>query len=111
MNENNVQFVTIDIETAKRLLYSEMSRISEDCYFAGWMMGLEFALWESVNGGSTRYGIGQITDDDIASLKGLSQACGGWYYWEEDASDAAFISLAEWEKIIESELFYEQPQC
>lgn len=78
-----------------------MSRISEDCYCAGWMDGLEFVLWESIYGGSHDYGIGQITDDDIETLKELSQACGGWYYWEEDASDAAFIPIGEWEKIIE----------
>lgn len=93
----------ITTETIKRLLYSGMSDISEICYFARWMDNLEFALWESVLGGPRNYGIGQLTDDDIANLKGLSEACGGWYYWEEGARDAKFVPLAEWEKIYQSD--------
>lgn len=87
---------------AKHLLYSEMSRISENCWHAGWMDGLEFALWELLLGGSRNYGMEEIAERDVTTLKELSQVCGGWYYWQEGANDAAFVSLAEWETIYHS---------
>ena len=39
-----------DLNNDQLLLAELMSRISEAGYSAGWMIGLEFDLWETMNG-------------------------------------------------------------
>ncbi len=75
-----------------------MGDISEDCYCAGWMMGLEHALWAMVLGGPREYGMGEVTEEQVARLKQLSDACGGWIVWSEGDGET-FVPLEEWEQI------------
>jgi hypothetical protein len=39
-----------DLSPDQRRLADYMSELSESAYCAGWMEGLEFALWEAVQG-------------------------------------------------------------
>ena len=52
-----------------------MSQISEDSLSAGWMNGLEFELWDIINGSSTKHGY-TTTQSNIDQLESLSQKCG-----------------------------------
>jgi hypothetical protein len=77
-------------ELAKETLETFMSDISEDHYAAGWNMGLEYDLWSMVRGGSRHYGMGTVTEADVAKLKQLADEAGGWWKCDE------FVPIAEW---------------
>ncbi len=64
-------------EKAQELLQL-MSDLSEEAYCAGWMEGLEFALWSAVLNGPQKYGHLQITPDHINQLKRLAHERFGW---------------------------------
>ena len=63
-------------------LLALMCGISEDCYCAGWMMGLEDALWNVQPG--TRYGQGTITERQTTLLRLLAEEAGGWWRWSDN---------------------------
>lgn len=83
---------------AARLLRIVMRDISEDCYCAGWLSDLEITLWSAVLHGPRRFGMGEITEGDIAELKRLSEKAGGWWTWQGEAADSGeeFVTLDEW---------------
>lgn len=72
-----------------------MSAISERCWFAGWLNGTEFTLWDAVIDGAGAWGQDFISVEDVAELKRLSDACGGWFVWDEELAES-FIPMAEW---------------
>lgn len=73
-----------------------MEMISEDCYCAGWVGDLEFALWEIVQKGeAVEFGKGEITINDIARLKQFSDAAGGWIRWDE-INFRGFVAMTDW---------------
>jgi hypothetical protein len=61
-----------------------MSDLSEQAYCAGWMAGLEYALWEVVIGTRHQYGRLLVTEDHRVQLRRLSEACGGWIVCEDN---------------------------
>ena len=63
------------------LLERLMSAISEEYWCAGWMHNLEYTLWDVVTG--RRAGI--CSPEEIEQLKYLSEKCGGWIIWDEQA--------------------------
>jgi hypothetical protein len=73
-----------------------MTGISEECWCAGWMEGLEFSLWGA--SGGMRYGQGIITERESQLLKLLSEECDGWWRW---ADGPLFISTADWLRLLE----------
>ncbi len=75
-----------------------MSELSEAAYSAGWMTGLEFALWRAVTEGPRRYGHLDITAEHISKLQTLSDACGGWIVFD-DTTEETFIGLDAWQKL------------
>lgn len=89
--------------TVKEVLAELMSEISEDCWCAGWLSGLEFDLWEMVQGGPRRFGMGEVSEEDVQRLRVLSNECGGWIVWNMDKGDTSFVPLAEWEAIYAAE--------
>lgn len=70
-----------------------MSEISEECYCASWLSGLEFDLWRAVEEGPRPYGQGDITAANVAELRRLSDACGGWWH------DERFVTLDKWRAV------------
>jgi hypothetical protein len=87
---------------AKRDLCQFMSDISEDCYCAGWLNGLEHALWRCIESGPRSWGQGEITQADLDKLKALSSRCGGWWVWREGVGNV-FVPLEAWRQEYERE--------
>jgi len=84
-------------------LYDMMSEISEECYCAGWMDGNEFTLWEAIQTGEMRYGMGNIDKEKLAKVAALSVLTGCWIIWKDKEHGLPLeehgpyaIPIAEW---------------
>ena len=64
-----------ELTTEQQELAAFMSDLSEQGWYAGWMTGLEYALWEAVLGGGRQYGHLTLTDAHIARLRELADGC------------------------------------
>ncbi len=84
-----------DLTTQQTNLEEYMSDLSEEAYCAGWMDGLEYALWKAVIDGPMQYGYLFIGENEIKKLKKLSEQCSGWIYFD-DKDEETFIELDEW---------------
>lgn len=88
------------LERAKLDLVSLMSDLSEEYWCAGWLMELEYLLWNQLHSGSG-FRPGNFADV-LLRLHQLSQQVGGWYHWPRDDSNfpigdgPVFIGLDEW---------------
>lgn len=78
-------------DRARTLLRQEMESLSEDCWCAAWMSGLEFQLWAIAKAGGGRSGQGEVSPRRAAWLLGLAARAGGWWTFE------SFVDMAEWE--------------
>ncbi len=67
-------------DKAQNQLYQLMSDISQDAYYAGWMIGNEYRLWAMLTepGDSRVYGRTEVTDKQIAGMRRLSELAGVW---------------------------------
>ena len=94
--ENMVAYNEIRCDTAGEGaavgLLALMTGISEEYWCAGWMDGLEFALWCAPAG--KQYGRGEITERQASLLRLLSAECDGWWCWK--GVSPAFVSTKEW---------------
>ena len=87
---------------ASRELADYMSEISEEAYSAGWMDGLEYALWYAVQNGPTNYGRLVISEAHIQKLSHLSSVAKGWVYWHEENVES-YIAIQEWVSMFEKD--------
>lgn len=72
-----------------------MTGISEDCWCAGWLTGLEHSLWQAAHSDEDyEFGMGVVTKRQRDLLRLLHEECGGWWVWEDGA---VFIRADEWE--------------
>jgi hypothetical protein len=81
------------------LLLLLMKNISEKAYYAQWMNGMEYALWDCMTTGEGYYGQHTLTALEIDSLKYLSEKCKGWWYWNDNADylkEETFIDIETW---------------
>lgn len=92
----------------QRALASFMSDISERCYCAGWMSRLEYDLWRMVAncGESREYGMGMVTDEELADMRAIADEIGGWIIYHVDRQCSAkcgkqFVPMAEWLEMVE----------
>lgn len=85
-----------DFSADEHKLYELMSEISEDCYFAGWMHGNEFALWDARNTGRLEYGLTKIDRDLLSKVAALSVRCGRWIIWRDDSDGLDPHDVSEW---------------
>jgi hypothetical protein len=85
----------------EKQLADYMSHLSEQAYCASWMAGLEYVLWSAVVDGPRKYGRLEITGEHNATLKKLSDACGGWIMFADEKGET-FVPLDEWIHIYES---------
>lgn len=92
----------VDLTPEQTSLANLMVEISERCYCAGWMTGLEFVLWEALLNGPREYGQHKITEKDIASLKALSTQTGCWIFFDTVTEETA-IDLTAWRVKYDSE--------
>lgn len=86
--------VVVPLAAASGLAYA-MSEISEECWCARWLSSLWFMLTEA--GPEHPWGMGHVSEEDIANLKSLSEKCGGWICWEDGAGET-WISLEDWKR-------------
>src|SRR6478735_3720992 len=84
-----------DLEAAQHALAQYMSDLSEEAYCAGWMDGLEDALWEVAFGERREYGQATFTAKHAVELRRLAEACGGWIVFDDDREEI-WVSLSEW---------------
>jgi hypothetical protein len=88
----------------QRALVDLMSDISERCYCAGWLGGLEYILWHMLTdpAASREFGMGVVEDEEIADLRAISEEIGGWICWQHHAPcGERFVPMAEWLKMVE----------
>jgi hypothetical protein len=86
-----------DLTLPQRELALYMSGLSEEAYCAGWMAGLEYALWEAVLGSRDGYGHLVLTPEHTIRLRQLSAACGGWIIFD-DEHEETWVPSADWER-------------
>ena len=84
-----------DLTPAQRKLAEYMSHLSERAYYAGWIDGLEYALWESLIGERTQYGRLAVTDEHRMRLRQLSGECGGWVIFDDD-NEEYWVPVSDW---------------
>ncbi len=83
-------------------LYALMAGISEEFWCAGWMHGLEYALWDALtNDGRRSYGRGYISERQRDLLRMLADECCGWWMWDTDLGRIGFVRLPDWRQIVE----------
>lgn len=101
---------SVDPEFAD-LLRRFMSDLSEEYYCAGWLIGLEYSLWNMLEGGSRRFGLGEVTDEELRDLWALYQQAGGWWTWydseDPDTMGEVFVTVEEWNEMYQ---LYKNPQ-
>jgi hypothetical protein len=78
-----------------------MSELSERAYYAGWMVDLEFRLWQAVVDGPRKYGRLLITDEHIGELRRLSEAARGWIVFD-DKHGEIFLPMKQWKDRFET---------
>jgi hypothetical protein len=87
-----------DLNDDQLQLAELMSRISEEGYSAGWMVGLEYALWEILNGTNREYGVHIIRQEELDQLQTLVNKCGCWIIFDDENEETA-VDLEAWKKI------------
>jgi HJR/Mrr/RecB family endonuclease len=90
-----------DLNKQQQALASLMSDISEEGWAAGWMDGLEYALWHMVLHGPARYGFKFVDEQTIQQLKFLSEQAGCWIVFD-DVTDERAVSLPDWQQIFQA---------
>lgn len=85
-----------------------MSDISEDCFYAGWISGLEYTLWGmTLDPSKNQFGVHEVPLSEIEKVKLLSREIGEWPVWADDDEPGAedvdglwlkWLPLDEWEK-------------
>ena len=78
-----------------RKLADYMSAISEEAFYARWLIDLEYYLWSFVCDGPGEFGEVVIDVSTIAKLKMLSSRCGGWIIFV-DLTGLTWIPMEEW---------------
>lgn len=93
----------------QRELSDRMSDISDLCWFAWWMIGLEYQLWELVLLGPKQICYATPTIEEIANLKRLSDECGGWIVWRDTDESETFVPMDEWLEIYHRKIGASKP--
>jgi hypothetical protein len=80
-------------------LINEMSEISEECYFAVWMCGLEDSLWNAVLNLPNDFDYGQdtISAERITRIRDASEWLGEWIIYKGRHGRTP-VPLDEWKR-------------
>lgn len=88
-------------EFAKGALLRTMHDLSEACWCAGWLHGMEYFLWTVVeNGKATEWGMDNVYQRDVDDLRRLRDLAGGWWVWDDEKFET-FVSLDEMRRLAE----------
>ena len=77
---------------SREILYQRMSTISEHYWSAGWLVNLEYILWEAIYGVSNTT---PVSSTSLNELVRLSRLCGGWWVYKHK-----FVTLSEWSELL-----------
>ena len=92
-------FETLKMEMRQELC-NTMSAISEDCYCASWLDGLEYSLWAAMQypniPGELHGAMMEIDLEKLDRCRELSSALGGWIIWVSDLTDPPALPGEEW---------------
>lgn len=102
--------------TLVRLLSMLMSEISEECMCAGWIMDLEYTLWDVLQGKPVWSRWSDISPTQLEMLREVSEELGDWVIWNPDpkaTEDTVFVSLGEWQRMYAERAAkqYDQPDA
>ncbi len=86
-----------DLTPAQRELADFMSAISEEVCSAGWMVELEYVLWDALTDGRSVRGSLQLRGNERAELRRLCDACSGWVFFDERSGET-WLPIGEWER-------------
>jgi hypothetical protein len=81
---------------AAQALALEISGLSEKYYCASWLIDCEYTLWSFVQGAPRDWGFGEVTEEECAFLKGMSERAGGWIVWDDEVGGELFVPADEW---------------
>lgn len=82
-----------------------MTDISQRCWCAGWMLGIEHDLWDLLETNGGDLGMGYVSLEEADKLRALSKKLGGWVAWMEQeergnpdelAMGETFLPLDAW---------------
>lgn len=83
-------------------LAREMSDISEQAFFAGWMDDLEYRLWGILHGKARKLGEIILTDGQVDRLQALSDRVGGWVWFDDGVGVEEFIERERWQGLYDA---------
>ena len=91
------------MQAAQRSLRVYMRRLSEDNWFACWLIELEFTLRDWVlrlrSGADPASEFERASAPDIEVLSWLAEQAGGWWHWKAGPNEPEFVPLNEWVEI------------
>mmetsp|Transcript_40893 Transcript_40893/g.80689 ORF Transcript_40893/g.80689 Transcript_40893/m.80689 type:complete len:138 (-) Transcript_40893:44-457(-) len=75
-----------------------ISSISQNCWFAGWMKDSEHYIWNMAMGEavSRQWGVGLLSDSEVAKLRELSSKAGGWICWARWQEQPVHVPTCDW---------------
>jgi hypothetical protein len=77
-----------------------MRFISDDHFFAGWLLGLEYVLWSIATGDRQYKGMDYdyLREKYGEELKVLAEEEGVWYRWDRENCWNEAVTLPTWEE-------------
>ncbi len=86
-------------EFAKGALLRTMHDLSEACWCAGWLHGMEYFLWNvAENGQAVEWGMDNVYQRDVDDLRRLRELADGWWVWDDEKFET-FVSLDEMQRL------------
>ena len=90
-----------DLTTDQQAHTLAMGEISEASYSAGWMLGLEYALWQLLETGKSAQGRYHLSEEERQKLRVLSERCGGWIAFDDQKGET-FVPFSDWRSMFET---------
>ncbi len=91
------------MQPAQHALLVYARHLSEENSAAGWLMDLEYTLWDWVvrqrNRSEPASELERANRADIETLSWLAEQAGGWWHWDEASKEPMFVPLGAWLEI------------
>jgi hypothetical protein len=83
------------------MLGGYLSHLAEDHWCASWLRGLEYEVWEALQNPEYECGFSALSPEELATLRWLSESCGGWVQWSDERQAPVFVDLGAWRQMVE----------
>lgn len=81
-------------------LVNAVREISDRCWCAGWMDGIEKTVWQAVlDDRDCGIGQGYVTREELIFIKALAERCDSWVIWGDITHGECEIPLSLWKLI------------